>query len=114
VRQLAAVQSVPLAEVDFLAGPEGARDGLVQEFDKFSRFVDWVKPLPAGPVLAGMGTRAETLALWSELTGIAANDVDWFEGFTRLKTSCLAVRMADLRGAGSPDPAGLAARLDVQ
>ena len=38
VRQLAAVQSVPLSSVQFLQGPEGARDGLAQEWDKYVRF----------------------------------------------------------------------------
>jgi aminoglycoside phosphotransferase (APT) family kinase protein len=41
VRELAATQKVPLAEVDFLHGPEHARDGLAQEFDKYVRFVEW-------------------------------------------------------------------------
>lgn len=51
VRQLAAVQSVPLAEVGFLAGPEHARDGLEQEWDKYCRFVEWVKQDRPWPVL---------------------------------------------------------------
>jgi aminoglycoside phosphotransferase (APT) family kinase protein len=44
VRQLAAVQSVPLSSVQFLRGPEGARDGLEQEWEKYTRFVRWVNP----------------------------------------------------------------------
>lgn len=52
VRQLAAIQRVPLDGLDFLAGPDGARDGLAQEFDKFTRFVDWVADTPAHPILA--------------------------------------------------------------
>jgi aminoglycoside phosphotransferase (APT) family kinase protein len=42
VRQLAAIQKTPLASVDFLAGPETARSGLAQEWDKYRRFVEWV------------------------------------------------------------------------
>jgi aminoglycoside phosphotransferase (APT) family kinase protein len=42
VRQLAAVQGVPLSSVQFLAGRDGARDGLAQEWDKYVRFVDWI------------------------------------------------------------------------
>jgi aminoglycoside phosphotransferase (APT) family kinase protein len=187
VRQLAACQTVPLAEVPFLAGPDHARDGLAQEWDKFARFVDWNAQLPAGLVLAkglarlknlwpdnqpeglvwgdarlgnimfddnfevvavmdweqpsmggalndlawwitlsdlhhtlpdgswleGMGTRTETIALWEELTGLSAQDVEWYEDFTRLKMSCLSARMADLRGSPSPDVAWLAQRLKV-
>jgi len=51
LRQLAAVQHVPLAEVDFLAGPEHARDGLEQEWDKYCRFVAWVQEDRPWPVL---------------------------------------------------------------
>ena len=190
VRQLAAVQSIPLDQLGFLAGPAHARDGLAQELDKYTRFVDWVRGdagaagavldagldrlknnlpanQPAGPVwgdarlgnmmfddnfdvvavmdweqpslggalqdlgwwsvlsetmhgaiadrphLEGMGTRAETLDLWSELTGISHADIEWYEDFTRLKMSCCAVRMAALRDQPAPDAAGLAKRLKV-
>jgi aminoglycoside phosphotransferase (APT) family kinase protein len=50
VRQLAAIQTVPRDGFDFLAGPEHAREGLEQEWDKFARFADWVSqetPFPA-------------------------------------------------------------------
>src|SRR5262249_52556124 len=50
VRHLASIQSVPLSAVQFLAGPEGARDGLAQEWGNYVRFVDWVsadRPWPA-------------------------------------------------------------------
>ncbi len=52
VRQLAAIQSVPLSSVDFLHGAEGAREGLAQEWDKYTRFVEWVtreRPWPMLP-----------------------------------------------------------------
>jgi aminoglycoside phosphotransferase (APT) family kinase protein len=42
VRQLAAIQNVPRASLSFLEGPEGARSGLAQEWDKYTRFVRWV------------------------------------------------------------------------
>jgi aminoglycoside phosphotransferase (APT) family kinase protein len=42
VRQLAAIQTTPAASVRFLEGPEGARSGLAQEWDKYTRFVRWV------------------------------------------------------------------------
>ena len=51
VRQLAAVQKVPLGTVQFLAGPPHARDGLEQEFDKYQRFVAWVEEERPWPVL---------------------------------------------------------------
>lgn len=51
VRQLAAVQSTPLSAVDFLRGPEGARDGLAQEWDKYVRFVGLVSRDRPWPVL---------------------------------------------------------------
>ena len=180
VRQLAAVQSIPLDQVQFLAGPEHARDGLAQELDKYTRFaawvhddaaaaapvleaglarlkanlpdnqppgvvwgdarlgnmmfdenfdviavMDWEQPSLGGalqdlgwwsvlsetmhgaagdrPHLEGMGSRAETLELWSDCTGISAADIEWYEDFTRLKMSCCSVRMAALRGQPAPD-----------
>jgi aminoglycoside phosphotransferase (APT) family kinase protein len=64
VRQLAAIQLVPLEEVRFLAGPEHAREGLAQEWDKYTRFVEWVKDDPRAALLeAG---RQRLLALWPD------------------------------------------------
>ncbi len=192
VSQLAAVQTIPRDALGFLAGPEGARDGLSQELNKYARFVAWVQEdaasaalgpvLEAGlarlsndrpanqppglvwgdarlgnmmfdtnfdvvavmdweqpslggalqdlgwwlvlsetmhgasgdrPHLEGMGTRAETLALWSDITGISAADIEWYEDFTRLKMSCCSVRMSALRQQPPPDRADLSKRLKV-
>ena len=188
VRKLAAIQLLPRDRFGFLAGTGDARDGLEQEFDKFSRLaaqlqterpvpvldaaiarlrdrwpdnqppglvwgdarignmmfnddfkivavMDWEQPSLGGalndlawwvvnsglmhgatadrPHLAGMGSREETIALWHEVTGIPTDELDWYEDFTRLKMSCLGVRMANLRGAPLPDAAELARRLKV-
>jgi aminoglycoside phosphotransferase (APT) family kinase protein len=51
VRQLAQIQNTPLASVDFLRGPEGAEQGLAQEWDKYVRFVAWVSEERRWPVL---------------------------------------------------------------
>lgn len=51
VRNLALIQKTPLDRVQFLAGPEGARDGLEQEWDKYDRFVEWVSRDKRWPVL---------------------------------------------------------------
>lgn len=51
VRVLASVPRVPRSEVAFLEGPEGARSGLEQEWDKYSRFVEWVSADRRFPVL---------------------------------------------------------------
>lgn len=51
VRNLAMIQKTPLSEVQFLAGPEGARSGLDQEWDKYDRFVEWVSRDRRWPVL---------------------------------------------------------------
>jgi aminoglycoside phosphotransferase (APT) family kinase protein len=185
VRTLARVARVPLAEVPFLAGPEGARSGLAQEWDKWMRHVEWVSterrwpvldalrdqllarwprnqpeglvwggaelvnlmfdddfqvlavmdweqpslggPLndlawwlhaaamkhgatPTRPHLAGMGTRDETIALWSEASGLSAEDIEWYEDFTALKFACLGVSMARQRGWPDPDHGVLAKR----
>jgi aminoglycoside phosphotransferase (APT) family kinase protein len=56
VRQLAAIQSVPLEPLRFLAGTTpGAREGLAQEWDKYRRFIAWAADDTFRPVLeAGM------------------------------------------------------------
>jgi aminoglycoside phosphotransferase (APT) family kinase protein len=66
-----------------------------------------------GGHLEGMGSREETIALWERVTGKSAADIAWYEDFTHLKMSCLAVRMAGLRGAPPPDPSEMARRLKV-
>ena len=47
--------------------------------------------------LKGMGTREETIALWSQVSGKSAADIAWYEAFASLKMECLAVRMIALR-----------------
>ena len=49
------------------------------------------------PALAGMGSRAETIALWCDVSGKSAADIDWYETFAVFKMECLAIRMAALR-----------------
>lgn len=176
VRQLAAVQLVPVSAARFLEGPAQARDGLPQEWDKYCRFIrwleaegagsnyievlgkglsrlaaqfpanqpeglvwgdarlgnmmfddafnvvavmDWEQPSLGGALhdlawfcelsdamhgaraqapLEGMGSRAETIALWEEVSGKSAADLEWYEAFARLKMSCTAVRLGQLRG----------------
>ena len=51
VRQLAALQAVPVSAAPFLAGPEHARSGLAQEWDKFRRFAAWLQQDQPWPVL---------------------------------------------------------------
>jgi len=57
VRQLAAVQRVPLDKVRFLEGPPYARDGLAQEWDKYVRFVAWLEADGAAPGFIRVLTR---------------------------------------------------------
>ena len=49
-------------------------------------------------LLPGMLDRQDTIALWSELTGISAEAVDWYEAFAAYKMACLMVHMLALRG----------------
>jgi aminoglycoside phosphotransferase (APT) family kinase protein len=174
VRQLAAIQRVPMDSVRFLQGPEHAPEGLEQEWDKYSRFIEWLRPDPRadalqevmdrlrakwptnqpegmvwgdarignmmfdedfnvmavmdweqpslggalhdlawfcvlaesmhgrnaqiGAPLEGMGTREETIALWEDVCGKSAADLEWYEDFAGLKMSCSGVRLDQLRG----------------
>ena len=191
VRQLAAIQRVPLDSVRFLEGPAHAREGLAQEFDKYRRFaawlaedasfhpltaiverglarleslwpenqpeglvwgdarlgnmmfddqyrvvavMDWEQPSlggalhdlawfvtmceawhnrPGRPWFEGMGRREETVALWEEVSGKSARNLEWFEDFTRLKMSCTGLRLDQLRGTNTYTEEGLAKRLKV-
>ncbi|MCB2061192.1 MAG: phosphotransferase family protein [Novosphingobium sp.] len=64
VRQLAEMQRVPLDKLRFLEGPPHAREGLEQEFDKYSRFVDWIEEQRPWPVIrAGLARLKE---LWPD------------------------------------------------
>ena len=47
--------------------------------------------------LEGMGTREKTIALWSEVSGKSAADIEWYETFACFKMECLAVRMIAIR-----------------
>lgn len=62
VRQLAAIQLVPLEDVRFLAGSEHAREGLAQEWDKYVRFVAWLEEVEPQPALRDALGRLE--AMW--------------------------------------------------
>jgi aminoglycoside phosphotransferase (APT) family kinase protein len=74
VRQLAAVQLVPLEKVQFLAGPAHARDGLAQEWDKYVRFVDWVKDDPRAGILAAGMERLKSLWPKNQPEGLVWGD----------------------------------------
>ena len=189
VRQLAAIQRVPLDKLGFLKGPPHAEQGLAQEWDKYVRFVDWVKDDEAAPILSaaldrlkglwpknqpegvvwgdarlgnmmfdenfdvvvvmdweqpslggalhdlawfitlsetmhgrsaqvgayleGMGSREETIALWEDVSGKSAADIEWYEDFTHLKMSCTGVRLTQLRGTRMMDIETMRKRLKV-
>lgn len=195
VRQLAAIQLAPVADFGFLAGPAHAPSGLAQEWDKYERFVAWLRREdPAsgdrfGPILEaglarlkalwptnqpeglvwgdarignmmfdenfdvvavmdweqpslggalhdlawftvvsetmhghssqigqhldGLGTREETIALWEDVSGKSAADLEWYEDFTNLKMSCTSVRLDQLRGTGMTQEARLTKRLKL-
>jgi aminoglycoside phosphotransferase (APT) family kinase protein len=189
VTQLALIQRVPLDKVQFLRGPAHAPDGFAQEWDKYVRFVEWVKDLPQAPILRaaldrldriapanrpeglvwgdarignmmfgddleviavmdweqpslggalhdlawflvlsetmhgrsaqrgrylpGMGTREETIALWEEISGKSAADIEWYEEFTHLKMACTGVRLGQLRGEEMQPAEYLKKRLKV-
>lgn len=171
VRELAAIQSVPLQSVAFLAKP-GEKAGFDQEWDRWVRYLDllsvdrelpfhraalrwlaeglptnrppglvwgdarlgnmmvgedfeivavmdWEQPSLGGALhdLAwwlfhegmkvtanggklpdGFKSRAETIALWEQVTGISTADLEWYEAFAAFKLLCLGVRMMKLRG----------------
>ena len=189
VRQLAALQLVPISAARFLEGPPHACEGLAQEWDKYTRFVAWVQEKEPQPILQaaldrlkslwpanqpqgivwgdarignmmfdehfkvvgvmdweqpslggalhdlawflclseamhgkssvigapleGMGSREETIALWQQICGKSAADIEWYEDFTQLKMACTGVRIGQMRGTTMQDEETLAKRLKV-
>jgi len=65
------------------------------------------------PRLEGMGTREETVALWEQVCGKSAADLEWYEDFTQLKMSCTGARLAQLRGMEMMTVEQMAKRLKV-
>lgn len=51
VRNLALIQKAPMERLGFLKGPEHAREGLDQEFDKYTRVVAWIQEDRPWPVV---------------------------------------------------------------
>jgi aminoglycoside phosphotransferase (APT) family kinase protein len=66
-----------------------------------------------GTWLEGMGTREETIALWQDVCGKSAADLEWYEDFTQLKMSCTGVRLDMLRGTEMVKEEYIKARLKV-
>ncbi len=74
VRQLALIQRVPLDKLAFLEGPPHARQGFEQEWDKYVRFVEWVKDDVAAPVLRDALARLESLKPKNQPEGLVWGD----------------------------------------
>ncbi|MET1755486.1 phosphotransferase family protein [Novosphingobium sp. RD2P27] len=74
VTQLALIQKIPLDGLKFLEGPDGARQGLAQEWDKYRRFVAWLEEVEPQPILRAALARLE--ADWPEcqLEGLVWGD----------------------------------------
>jgi len=51
--------------------------------------------------LDGMGTRAETIALWEQVSGKSAEGIDWYIAFAVFKQECLGTNMARTRDMSS-------------
>ncbi len=66
-----------------------------------------------GTWLEGMGSREETIALWEQVCGKSAADIEWYEDFTQLKMACTGVRIGQMRGTVMQDEATLRQRLKV-
>jgi aminoglycoside phosphotransferase (APT) family kinase protein len=71
------------------------------------------KATDARPWLEGMGSREETIALWHDVTGIATDDIEWYEEFTQLKMACCSLQTASLGRYPLATPATMATRLKV-
>lgn len=59
VEAMARLHTMPVEKLGFLKGPPGAEQGLPQEWEKWSRYVDWVNADGEIPILAEVRTRLE-------------------------------------------------------
>jgi aminoglycoside phosphotransferase (APT) family kinase protein len=57
VRQLATIQKIPRDTLGFLESPDGARDGLDQEWDRYVRFLDWISERRSWPLFEAAAAR---------------------------------------------------------
>jgi aminoglycoside phosphotransferase (APT) family kinase protein len=89
--------------------------GALQDLAWFTTLADLMHGPNAqhGAYLEGMGTCEETVALWEEISGKSAADLEWYQDFTQLKMSCSGVRMDNLRGTEMSKPEFIARRLKV-
>jgi aminoglycoside phosphotransferase (APT) family kinase protein len=49
--------------------------------------------------LPGLGTRADTIALWEESSGLRAGDLEWYEAFAGFRLGIILLRGANIRRA---------------
>ncbi len=61
----------------------------------------------------GMGSRAQTIALWQQITGVSTEDLEWYEDFTALKVGLLSIRTAAIKAQPMPDHSWLAKLLGL-
>jgi len=61
-----------------------------------------IQPLP------GFGSRNETIALWEDLSGCTAHDLEWFEVLDAYRLALLWDRIKFLRGLAAAQAAGIA------
>jgi aminoglycoside phosphotransferase (APT) family kinase protein len=66
-------------------------------FDRFHSIVQGI------PRLDGLGTRAETIALWQSVTGRVAHDLEWYEAFAAYKVALLTLRTMQVGGLSEED-----------
>lgn len=70
----------------------------------FDRFYSTDKGLPR---LDGLGTEAETIDLWQELTGRTVHDLEWYQAFAAYKLGVCTLRSAILAGLTAEHPFAL-------
>ena len=73
---------------------------------------EMIHAIPGRPWFEGMGTREETMALWSEVNGISTDNFEWYEHFTCFKVAALSIRTAGFRDQPIPDEAALLKHLN--
>lgn len=74
VENLARIHTFPTEEFAFLKGPEGAEQGLAQEWDKYVRFIAWVNADGEIPLLEQARKRLEARWPGNDTAGLVWGD----------------------------------------
>jgi aminoglycoside phosphotransferase (APT) family kinase protein len=93
------------SDLDVVAVMDWEQPGLGGALDDLGWWIfnERLKIEARGSNLEGLGSREDVIALWTSLTGLPVDDIDWYEAFAGFRISCLYWNMLEMRGQAQPD-----------